>query len=165
MSYSDSEGLPIAYLFHKKLLQSSLKGFPPESFSKEVRDRIGQEQLFKEEIEAKVKAKWCKLTLEQKKKYPRDEMDDSGMTSRMLAYREELLMWLVNLMRSPLPKEAKIWCMIEKSACFGLGPTRLGLIQLKCLLRACKCVFRQVSQQTRERKHDSYGKRQILVVT
>ena len=122
ISYSDSEGLPIAYLFHKKLLQRSLKGFPPESFSKEVRADIGQGQLSDEEIEAKVTAKWGDLTLEKKKEYSLVQLDEGGMTSRMLAYREELLMWLVNLMRSPLPEEAKVWCVsIEKSVVFDLG--------------------------------------------
>ena len=83
MSYSDSEGLPIAYLFHKELLKRSLKA---ASFCKGESAHIGQGKLTDGEIEEK-------------------------RVTDMLSYREELLMWLVNLMRSPLPKKAKVWCV------------------------------------------------------
>ena len=115
MSYSDSEGLPIAFLFHKKIVQRSLRGFPPSSFSKEQGSEITSDfekrgmKPSEDEIKKEITAKWRRMTHEEKKGYPRDEMDESGNTSDMLTYREELLIWLVNLMRSPLPKDVKAW--------------------------------------------------------
>lgn len=128
MTYSDSEGLPIAYLFHKKLLKRSLK-----YFSEEARFPIGQGQ-------------------------PSDGTMKAAVT-KMLSYREQLLMWLVNLMRSPLPKEAKFWCVaFEKpKVAISLGLYRNGGVPERFP------VFLQVSQQAREREDDANGKRKILI--
>ena len=74
IKYSDSEGLPIAYIFHKNILRRSLQhpqlaaSAPGQSVNVLRRANV-----------------------------------------KMLAYREELLKWLVDLIRSPLPKEAIYW--------------------------------------------------------
>jgi len=77
IAYSDSEGLPVAFLFHKKILRRSL---------------------------AEAKRKLSEMEIEE-------EANNTSRRAinRMLAYREELLKWLVDLVRSPLPIPAIHW--------------------------------------------------------
>lgn len=176
IAYSDSEGLPVAYLFHKRILQRSLKNFlPDKGFSlyfdeqantilseqhqrgleKGIRgsgetirkewlllgegreggehqgeaeaeeeeagagagergtDRWAQCKLSEDELEAAVKAKWKKLSREKRREYEQREQKSNNVSRRasykLLAYREELLRWLVDLVRSPLPDAAIHW--------------------------------------------------------
>jgi hypothetical protein len=82
IGYSDSEGLPIAYLFHKRLLDRSLKSFRTDREPTDTND--------------------------ESQNNARSEMNDAD-EDKMLAYREELLRWLTDLVRSPLPNAAKDW--------------------------------------------------------
>ena len=175
IAYSDSEGLPVAYLFHKRILQRSLKKFLPdkgfslyfdeqantilsEQHQKGVEkrivgngttgrrerekaeedgregaedqgedqgenqgegdgegenDRLAQCMLSEDELEDAVKAKWKKLSSEQRREYEQREQKSNNVSRRasyqLLAYREELLRWLVDLVRSPLPDAAIHW--------------------------------------------------------
>jgi hypothetical protein len=80
IAYSDSEGLPVAYLFHKKILRRSLN---------EARGELSEKEVEEEANNTSRRA--------------------SDRDIRMLAYREELLKWLVDLVRSPLPTAAIHW--------------------------------------------------------
>jgi hypothetical protein len=94
--YSDADGLPIAYLFHKRLLDRSLRSFRTESEKSALSagSRISNSRD--------------------------DTISDSELSEedKMLAYREELLRWLTDLVRSPLPNIAKDWFLdkIENGA-------------------------------------------------
>ena len=123
IQYSDAEGLPVAFLFHKKLLKRSLKKFAASEgftlFCKEKTDGVvdenraetsEQRKLSEEDIENE----WNKLSPDEKEQYAQREKSQSIARSRrshyrMLAYREELLRWLVDLIRSPLPSDAVHW--------------------------------------------------------
>jgi hypothetical protein len=72
-----------------------------------------QRKMSEEEVEERMKAEWNKLPADGKKYYAQRE-EQNARTSRranyrMLAYREELLRWLVDLVRSPLPTAAIHW--------------------------------------------------------
>ena len=148
ITYSDSEGLPVAFLFHKAILRRSLKEFVNEAgysvfLNKALRlkpvaaeqdddsrscgsddeqddDSVGSDddqadraQRSEEEVEERNKADWNKLSADEKKYYAQREEENASTSRRanyrMLAYREELLRWLVDLVRSPLPTAAIHW--------------------------------------------------------
>jgi hypothetical protein len=71
-----------------------------------------------------IRAKWKDMSLDQKKQYQNDEESNKENSSRgyyeMLAYRQELLQWLVDLIRSPLPAPAKHWYVASFPWCFGI---------------------------------------------
>jgi hypothetical protein len=78
MTYTDAEGLPIAFVFHKKLLERSLKS--------------------------------CRIVLEKSAEEDSARGDKKlSVEDSLLAYREKLLKWLTDLVRSPLPKAVINW--------------------------------------------------------
>ena len=88
IGYSDSEGLPIAFLFHKRLLDRSLKAFRAEDASMEASNPSDSPSGdYSQNVSS----------------------SDLKSEDQMLAYREELLRWLTDLVRSPLPNAAKDW--------------------------------------------------------
>lgn len=119
----------MAYLFHKKILRRSLQTFVPDAgfavFFEEEEDSLrddlavdGEREIPDEEFEMKMKEKWTRLTQSERDCYTRNEKGESATLSgrasylanyRMMAYREELLRWLVDLIRSPLPTSAIHW--------------------------------------------------------
>jgi hypothetical protein len=82
MTYSDSEGLPIAFVFHKKVLEKSLKACR-KVLEKSAEDAAAQDGGRKDKMVS---------------------TEDS-----LLAYREKLLKWLTDLVRSPLPESVINW--------------------------------------------------------
>lgn len=129
ISYSDAEGLPVAYLFHKRILRRSLQAFVPDAgfalFFEEQEDSVrddgeGISDISDEELEMKIKEKWLELSQSDRDEYAKSDQSNSSCTTmsgragflaknRMMAYREELLRWLVDLIRSPLPFSAIHW--------------------------------------------------------
>ncbi len=72
--------------------------------------------LSEEELSNNIKEKWHLLPnakreefaqREDKRKSSHDELSRANYL--MLAYREEILRWMVDLIRSPLPASAKHW--------------------------------------------------------
>jgi hypothetical protein len=103
-------------------LHRSLKFFVPEPGYSVFFDEVaGQEpvddeahrKLSEKEVEEKMKAAWSDLSLDEKNDYAQREKEANNTSRRanyrMLAYREELLKWLVDLVRSPLPTAAIHW--------------------------------------------------------
>lgn len=133
IAYSDSEGLPVAYIFHKKILLRSLQAFSPELgfalYCAEVQEGSNQQDLHDDDKQVKfnksfsagrtlseeeLETSWSGLSTKERKDWARQEEGKSTSVLRranykMLAYREELLRWLVDLIRSPLPTEAIHW--------------------------------------------------------
>jgi hypothetical protein len=72
-----------------------------------------EEKMSEEEVEERMKAEWNELSADEKKYYAQREEEIASTSRRanyrMLAYREELLRWLVDLVRSPLPTAAIHW--------------------------------------------------------
>ena len=72
--------------------------------------------LSEEELSNTIKGKWKKLQKAKREEYAQREDEKKSSHDElsranylMLAYREELLRWMVDLIRSPLPATAKHW--------------------------------------------------------
>ncbi len=114
MTYTDSEGLPVAYVFHKRLLLNSLKAYRV-MMTKEEQKRAAEDK--RQEQGSKSGSEDNKSSADgdssngdsearpgHKKKAGHMSIEDS-----LLAYREKLLRWLTDLVRSPLPNCAILW--------------------------------------------------------
>jgi len=109
ISYSDAEGLPVAYLFHKKILQRSLKSFVPEAgfalfFEERVCAREEEEEeeeeeeqvgglsndhepdVSDEELETSIKEAWAAKTQRERDDYAAREKSKDAPTSRRASY-------------------------------------------------------------------------------
>ena len=87
--------------------------FDDKLAGQEPLDNEAQRKLSEKEVEEKMKAAWSDLSLDEKNDYAQREKEANNTSRRanfrMLAYREELLKWLVDLVRSPLPTAAIHW--------------------------------------------------------
>ena len=72
--------------------------------------------LSEEELSNTIKGKWKEIPKAKREEYAQREDEKKSSHDElsranylMLAYREELLRWMVDLIRSPLPATAKHW--------------------------------------------------------